>query len=96
MFGPDKCGTETKYHFIVRFKNPVTGKYEEKHAKKSQLPDHIFSDGNTHLFTLSTLFELFSFFKYFDILIYIKFKLLSQTTALRCLLTRKKSTQVVC
>ncbi|CAF0798074.1 unnamed protein product, partial [Brachionus calyciflorus] len=52
MFGPDKCGTETKYHFIVRFKNPVTGNVEEHHAKKSELLDAIFSDGKTHLYTL--------------------------------------------
>lgn len=52
MFGPDKCGTENKYHFIVRYKNPVTGEIEEKHAKKSQLIDAFFTDGKTHLFTL--------------------------------------------
>lgn len=52
MFGPDKCGTENKYHFIVRYKNPVTGEVEEKHAKKSQLIDAFFTDGKTHLFTL--------------------------------------------
>ena len=52
MFGPDKCGTDMKYHFIIRFKNPRTGKIEEKHAKKSELLDAYFSDGKTHLFTL--------------------------------------------
>lgn len=52
MFGPDKCGTENKYHFIVRYKNPVNGEIEEKHAKKSQLIDSFFTDGKTHLFTL--------------------------------------------
>jgi hypothetical protein len=52
MFGPDKCGTETKYHFIIRFKNPITGKVEEKHAKKSELVETYFSDGKTHLYTL--------------------------------------------
>ncbi|RNA15717.1 Calnexin [Brachionus plicatilis] len=52
MFGPDKCGSETKFHFIVRFKNPINGKVEEHHAKKSELLDTVFSDGKTHLFTL--------------------------------------------
>lgn len=52
MFGPDKCGTENKYHFIIRYKNPVTGTFEEKHAKKSELVDAFFTDGKTHLFTL--------------------------------------------
>lgn len=52
MFGPDKCGTDSKFHFIVRFKHPIKGTVEEKHAKKSQLPDHIFNDGKTHLYTL--------------------------------------------
>lgn len=52
MFGPDKCGNENKFHFIVRYKHPKTGVYEEKHAKKSEIPDMIFSDGRTHLYTL--------------------------------------------
>jgi calnexin len=52
MFGPDKCGTEKKFHFIVRYKNPVKGTYEEKHAKKSELMDAFYSDGKTHLYTL--------------------------------------------
>ncbi|EMC95130.1 hypothetical protein BAUCODRAFT_35122 [Baudoinia panamericana UAMH 10762] len=33
MFGPDKCGTTNKVHFIFRHKNPKTGEYEEKHLK---------------------------------------------------------------
>jgi len=52
MFGPDKCGTENKYHFILRFKNPVSGIVHEHHAKKSQLVDAFFTDGKSHLFTL--------------------------------------------
>jgi len=52
MFGPDKCGTESKVHFIIRFRNPKTGTVEEKHAKKSELVDAYFSDGKTHLYTL--------------------------------------------
>ncbi|GME71613.1 unnamed protein product [Ambrosiozyma monospora] len=30
MFGPDKCATTNKVHFIIRRKNPNTGEYEEK------------------------------------------------------------------
>ena len=55
MFGPDKCGTDNKFHFIVRFKSPVKGTYEEKHAKKSELLDSYYNDGKTHLYTLSLL-----------------------------------------
>lgn len=33
MFGPDKCGSTNKVHFIIRRKNPNTGEYEEKHLK---------------------------------------------------------------
>uniref|UniRef100_A0A8C5PYX2 Calnexin n=1 Tax=Leptobrachium leishanense TaxID=445787 RepID=A0A8C5PYX2_9ANUR len=53
MFGPDKCGEDYKLHFIFRHKNPKTGQFEEKHAKR---PDadlkSYFSDRKTHLFTL--------------------------------------------
>ncbi|KAF2753240.1 calreticulin precursor, partial [Pseudovirgaria hyperparasitica] len=35
MFGPDKCGSTNKVHFIFRHKNPKTGEYEEKHLKSS-------------------------------------------------------------
>ena len=31
MFGPDKCGSTNKVHFIFKHKNPKTGEYEEKH-----------------------------------------------------------------
>ncbi|CDR42027.1 CYFA0S08e02762g1_1 [Cyberlindnera fabianii] len=31
MFGPDKCGTTNKVHFIIKRKSPHTGEYEEKH-----------------------------------------------------------------
>nr|CAX75038.1 calnexin [Schistosoma japonicum] len=53
MFGPDKCGLENKFHFIFRYKNPNTGVYEEKHAKKvvPELESY-FSDKKTHLYTL--------------------------------------------
>lgn len=33
MFGPDKCGSTNKVHFIFKHKNPKTGEYEEKHLK---------------------------------------------------------------
>ncbi|KAG0354590.1 Calreticulin family-domain-containing protein [Gamsiella multidivaricata] len=37
MFGPDKCGNTNKVHFIFRHKNPITGKYEEKHLQSAPL-----------------------------------------------------------
>ncbi|XP_028315046.1 calnexin isoform X2 [Gouania willdenowi] len=53
MFGPDKCGEDYKLHFILRHKNPKTGEFEEKHAKK---PDAdlrtYYTDKKTHLYTL--------------------------------------------
>ncbi|XP_041706754.2 calnexin isoform X1 [Coregonus clupeaformis] len=53
MFGPDKCGEDYKLHFIFRHRNPKTGEYEEKHAKK---PDAdlrtYYTDKKTHLYTL--------------------------------------------
>ncbi|XP_067663080.1 calnexin-like isoform X1 [Haliotis asinina] len=53
MFGPDKCGLDHKLHFIFRHKNPKTGEFEEKHAKKpSGSLDSYFTDKKTHLFTL--------------------------------------------
>jgi calnexin len=53
MFGPDKCGVENKYHFIIRFRNPKTGIYSEHQTKKSSEPlDSYFTDKRTHLYTL--------------------------------------------
>lgn len=52
MFGPDKCGMDKKFHFIVRFMSPLKGTFEEKHAKKSDLLDAYYNDGKTHLYTL--------------------------------------------
>ncbi|KAF6775668.1 hypothetical protein AHF37_04762, partial [Paragonimus kellicotti] len=53
MFGPDKCGLDHKFHFIIRYKNPKTGEIEEKHAKKVTSDiDRYFSDKRTHLYTL--------------------------------------------
>ncbi|KAI9758387.1 MAG: hypothetical protein M1815_002133 [Lichina confinis] len=37
MFGPDKCGSTNKVHFIFKHKNPKTGEYEEKHLKAPPL-----------------------------------------------------------
>ncbi len=52
MFGPDRCGVNSKIHFILRFKNPVTGEIEEKHAKQSTASMDFFTDKKTHLYTL--------------------------------------------
>ncbi|OCF37028.1 calnexin [Kwoniella heveanensis BCC8398] len=38
MFGPDKCGSTNKVHFIFRHQNPVTGEWEEKHLKNPPAP----------------------------------------------------------
>lgn len=62
MFGPDKCGEDYKLHFIFRHKNPKTGEYEEKHAKK---PDAdlrtYYTDKKTHLYTLGKIHTLAPF-----------------------------------
>jgi calnexin len=53
MFGPDKCGNDFKLHFIFRHKNPLTGAFEEKHAKKPTATlEKYFTDKKTHLYTL--------------------------------------------
>lgn len=52
MFGPDKCGADNKLHFIIRYKNPISGEFEEKHAKKTENISQYFSDGKVHLYTL--------------------------------------------
>ncbi|CAE8625945.1 unnamed protein product [Polarella glacialis] len=49
MFGPDKCGGTDKVHFILQHKNPVSGKWEEKHCKD---PPSVPSDQLSHLYTL--------------------------------------------
>ncbi|XP_077984489.1 calnexin-like [Glandiceps talaboti] len=64
MFGPDKCGQDSKLHFIFRHKNPVTGEFEEKHAKKPTGDiSKMFTDKKTHLYTLvlrpDNTFEIF-------------------------------------
>jgi len=57
MFGPDKCGSDAKLHFIFKHKNPLTGVVEEKHCKKlegkprSSL-EEVFKDKKPHLLRL--------------------------------------------
>lgn len=48
MFGPDKCGSTNKVHFILRIKNPVSGEYVEHHLDSPPLP---IADKNTHVYT---------------------------------------------
>jgi len=48
MFGPDKCGSTNKVHFIFRHKNPTSGKYVEHHLKNPPTPvndklSHVYS-----------------------------------------------------
>lgn len=38
MFGPDRCGSNNKVHFIFRHRNPKTGEVEEKHLEGSPFP----------------------------------------------------------
>ncbi|NXD32345.1 CALX protein, partial [Spelaeornis formosus] len=38
MFGPDKCGSTNKVHFIFRHQNPITGEWEEKHLINPPAP----------------------------------------------------------
>lgn len=49
MFGPDRCGATNKVHFILRHQNPVTGKWEEKHAKNVPA---IKTDKKSHVYML--------------------------------------------
>lgn len=49
MFGPDRCGSTNKVHFIFRHKNPLTGEVEEKHLKAPPAPKN---DKLSHLYTL--------------------------------------------
>jgi len=57
MFGPDKCGSDSKFHFIFRHKNPNTGVIEEKHCKKIDgkgrtVLEEMFKDKKPHLLRL--------------------------------------------
>ncbi|XP_061953086.1 calnexin homolog [Populus nigra] len=48
MFGPDKCGTTNKVHFILKHKNPKSGEYVEHHLK---FPPSVPHDKLTHVYT---------------------------------------------
>ncbi|EYU24545.1 hypothetical protein MIMGU_mgv1a007617mg [Erythranthe guttata] len=48
MFGPDRCGATNKVHFILKHKNPKSGKYIEHHLK---FPPSVPSDKLTHVYT---------------------------------------------
>ncbi|CAL9121495.1 unnamed protein product [Musa acuminata var. zebrina] len=48
MFGPDKCGSTNKVHFILQHKNPKTGKFVEHHVK---YPPSVPSDKLSHVYT---------------------------------------------
>lgn len=48
MFGPDKCGATNKVHFILKHKNPKSGKFVEHHVK---FPPSVPSDKLTHVYT---------------------------------------------
>ncbi|KAK8962877.1 hypothetical protein KSP40_PGU004498 [Platanthera guangdongensis] len=49
MFGPDKCGSTNKIHFILKHKNPKTGEYVEHHLK---YPPSVPYDKLTHAYTV--------------------------------------------
>uniref|UniRef100_A0A1D1Z8L3 Calnexin 1 n=1 Tax=Anthurium amnicola TaxID=1678845 RepID=A0A1D1Z8L3_9ARAE len=48
MFGPDKCGSTNKVHFILNHKNPKTGEYVEHHLK---YPPSVPFDKLSHVYT---------------------------------------------
>jgi len=50
MFGPDKCGSTNKIHFILRHKSPKTGEWEEKHLT-GLYSSPALNKGETHLYT---------------------------------------------
>ena len=53
MFGPDKCGQNSKVHLIIRHRNPVNGSISEHHAKATNKPTAGFFEKEfTHLYTL--------------------------------------------
>jgi calnexin len=49
VFGPDKCGTTNKVHFIFRHQNPKTKEFEEKHAVS---PPQAETSKLSHVYTL--------------------------------------------
>ena len=64
MFGPDKCGADYKYHFIFRYKNPITGEFHEHSpAKKVETTEleKKYKDNKPHLFTLKV--QLSTYFR---------------------------------
>jgi calnexin len=62
MFGPDMCGVDHKYHFIIRYRNPKTKVYSEHQAKKpTEALDTYFTDKKSHLYTLGRDFLLIIF-----------------------------------
>ena len=57
MFGPDRCGSDSKLHFIFRHVNPKNKTVEEKHCKKLDTKERavfeeLFKDNRPHLFRL--------------------------------------------
>lgn len=53
MFGPDKCGSDIKLHFIFRHLNPINGTITEKHCRNSkERLDEPFKDKQPHLYQL--------------------------------------------
>jgi calnexin len=50
MFGPDRCGSSNKVHFILQHENPISHVWEEKHFTD---PTMARLDRNTHLYTLA-------------------------------------------
>nr|XP_010910131.1 calnexin homolog [Elaeis guineensis] len=48
MFGPDKCGSTNKVHFILKHKNPITGVFVEHHLNN---PPSVPHDKFTHVYT---------------------------------------------
>ena len=55
MFGPDKCGSDAKLHFIFRHVNPKNGTIEEKHCKRLDMKERgileeAIKDQKTHLY----------------------------------------------
>ncbi|CEM22137.1 unnamed protein product [Vitrella brassicaformis CCMP3155] len=49
MFGPDRCGTTNKVHFILRHQNPTSKEWSEKHFSS---PPSVPYDQLTHLYAL--------------------------------------------
>lgn len=49
MFGPDKCGSSNKVHFIVQHQNPLTKTWEEKHYNQTIA---MRPDKKVHIYTI--------------------------------------------